>query len=221
MARGISEPVLHSHEFYTADLAAPFLLDLPRIGTFTLPGSGAGGGRPNYLNEKSALAVAEAAAVGAAVVTFRGQPAIQLPLPARRQRAAMLLEALAELAGGAKKALHYGDRTPALIALIPMAGGVNPLGFVVDGAEDDTGLEVRAAVLREELSAWQGQWEPPVRFGWRPGFRDVARKQFEADLADLVDTGQLTVDHPRLMLRGLAEEIRSGHRDAWFTDPDR
>jgi CRISPR-associated protein Cst2 len=102
-----------------------------------------------------------------------------------------------------------------------MAGGVNPLGFVVDGAEDGSGLEARAAVLREELTAWQGQWEPPVRFGWRPGFRDAARKQFEADLADLADAGQLVVEHPRTMLRGLAEEIRSGQRDAWFTDPER
>jgi CRISPR-associated protein Cst2 len=222
MSRGIAEPVLHSHEFYTADLAAPFLLDLPRIGTFTLPdASGRGRGKPNYLDEKSALAVADAAAAGAAVVRFRGQSAVQLPLPARRDRAGLLLEALGDLAGGAKQALHYGDHTPALIAVVPMAGGVNPLGFVVDGAEDGTGLEVRAGVLRQELAAWQGEWEAPVRFGWRPGFREVARKQFEADAADLADAGQVTLEHPRVMLRGLAEEIRSGRRDAWFTDPQR
>jgi CRISPR-associated protein Cst2 len=220
MSRGISEPVLHSHEFYTADLAAPFLLDLPRVGTFTLPGSGRqAGGKPNYLDEKSALDVADAAAAGASVVSFRGQSAVRLALPVRRHRAALLLEALAELAGGAKKALHYGDRTPALVAVVPMAGGVNPLGFVVDGAEDGSGLEVRARVLREELAAWQGHWEPPVRFGWRPGFRDLARKQFEADLTDLADQGMISVQHPRVMLRGLAEEIRSGSHDAWFADP--
>jgi CRISPR-associated protein Cst2 len=221
MSRGIGDPVLHSHEFYTADLAAPFLLDLPRIGTFTLPGPGGrGGGKPNYLDEKSALAVADAAAAGASVVGFRGQSAIQLPLPPRRHRAAILLEAMADLAGGAKNAMHYGDRTPALVAVVPMAGGVNPLGFVIDGAEDGSGLEVRAGVLRQELAAWQGQWEPPVRFGWRPGFHDLARKQFEADLGDL-DAGLISIGHPRAMLRGLAEEIRSGTRDAWFTDPER
>jgi CRISPR-associated protein Cst2 len=222
MSRVAGDPVTYWHEFYTADLAAPFLLDLPRIGTFTLPGAGRRGGigKPNYLDEKSALALADAVAAGARTVSFRGQSAIQLPLATRRQRAALLLDALAELAGGAKKALHYGDRTPALVAVVPMAGGVNPLGFVIDGAEDGSGLEARAAVLREELTAWQGQWEPPVRFGWRPGFRDLARKQFEADLADLADAGQLVVEHPRTMLRGMAEEIRSGQRDAWFTDPE-
>ncbi len=217
MSRGISEPVLHFHEFYTADLAAPFLLDLPRIGTFTLPEPGRTA-KPNYLDEKKALAIAAAISEGAKTVQFRGQTAVRLPLPTRRDRAAMLLEALAELCGGAKKALHYGDRTPALIAMVPMAGGVNPLGFIMDGAEDGSGLQIRASVLREELAAWKGEWEAPVRFGWRPGFHDRARKQFETDLADLADTGQVTVGHPRPVLRGLAAEIRDGQHDGWFED---
>jgi CRISPR-associated protein Cst2 len=210
--------VLHFHEFYTADLAAPFLLDLPRVGTFTLPGSGRVA-KPNYLDEKKALAIAAAISDGATTVTFRGQTAVRLPLSARRERVAALLEALAELAGGAKKALHYGDRTPALIAMVPMAGGVNPLGFLMDGAEDGSGLQVRASVLREELDAWHGQWEAPVRFGWRPGFHDRARKQFETDLADLADSGQVTIGHPRTVLRGLAADFRSGQHDGWFDDP--
>jgi CRISPR-associated protein Cst2 len=194
------------------------LLDLPRIGTFTLPQPGRAA-KPNYLDEKKALAIAAAISDGATTVTFRGQTAVRLPLPARRARAGMLLEALADLAGGAKKALHYGDRTPALIAMVPMAGGVNPLGFVVAGAEDGSGLRVRASVLRDELAAWQGQWEAPVRFGWRPGFHDQARKQFETDLADLADTGEVTVGHPRSVLRDLAAQIRGGQHDRWFDDP--
>lgn len=221
MARGVDDPVLHGHEFYTADLAAPFLLDMPRIGTFTLPGPG-GSGRANYLDEKSALAMAEAVRAGATTVSdFRGYPAIRLPLETRRERVALLLEALAELTGGAKKALHYGDRTPALVATVPMRGGVNPLGFVVDGAEDGSGLQVRPDVLREELSAWDGEWEAPVRFGWRPGFREEIRRRFEKGLGDLADSAQVSIDHPRSMLRALAAEIRAGVHDAWFDDADR
>lgn len=98
---------------------------------------------------------------------------------------------------------------------------MNPLGFVIDGAEDGSGLEVRGAALRQELQAWEGEWEAPVRVGWRPGFRDQLRKQFEADLGDLIDAGQVTVVHPRTMLRALAQEIRGGTRDAWFDDPPR
>ncbi len=218
MSRGIPEPVLHAHQFYTADLAAPFLLDVPRVGTFTLPGAN-GAGRPNYLDEKSALSFAEAAQAGATTHTFRGHGAVRLPLATRRERVALLAEALAELAGGAKKALHYGDRTPALIAIVPMAGGVNPLGFVVDGAEDGTGLQVRGDVLREELAAWDGEWEAPVLVGWRPGFRDTLRKQFEAELADDIADGRVVVDHPRTMLLALAARIRSGQHDTWFDDP--
>jgi len=221
MSRGVSDPVLHAHEFYTADLAAPFLLDLPRIGTFTLPDK-SGAGKPNYLDPETARNAADAIAAGAERTgDFRGQQALRLPLEQRRERAAILLEALADLAGGAKKALHYGDRTPALIAVVPMAGGVNPLGFVIDGAEDGSGLEVRSGALRAELEAWQGEWEPPVRFGWRPGFREQMRTQFEAGLGDLIGQGQVTIDHPRTALRTLADEIRSGTRDAWFDDPKR
>lgn len=215
MSRGIETPVRHDHEFYTADLAAPFLLDLPRIGTFTLPDK-SGAGKPNYLNES-----ANAIEAGAVMTRFRDQQALRLPLDLRRERAAILLEAMADLAGGAKKALHYGDRTPALIAVVPMAGGVNPLGFVIDGAEDGSGLQVRSGALREELGAWQGEWEAPVRFGWRPGFREQLRKEFEAGLGDFIDQGQVTVGHPRTMLRALAAEIRDGRHDAWFDDPKR
>lgn len=220
MARDIDEPVLHSHEFYTADLAAPFLIDLPRIGTFTLP-TAKGSGKANYLTQEAAMQVADAIDVGAELVTFRGQPAVRLPLTVRRERAALLLEALAEIAGGAKKGLHYGDRTPTLLMLVAMDGGVNPLEFTVSGAEDGSGLQVRGDILHAELTAWEGRWEAPVRVGWRPGFKEVARKQFEADLAEEIDAGNVLVDHPRTILRALAAELRAGAHDAWFDDPAR
>lgn len=220
MARGIDEPVLHSHEFYTADLAAPFLLDLPRIGTFTLF-TARGAGKANYLTQEAALRAADAVSAGAEPVTFRGQPAVRLPLDTRRQRAALLLEALAEIAGGAKKGLHYGDRTPALLMLLTMDGGVNPLEFTISGADDGSGLQVRAKLLRAELEAWDGHWQPPVRVGWRPGYKEITRKQFEADLTAEIDAGEVLVDHPRTMLRTLAAEVRDGTHDAWFDDPAR
>jgi CRISPR-associated protein Cst2 len=217
MSRGIGEPVLHEHQFFTADLAAPFLLDLSRVGTFTLPGQ-SGLGRPNYLDGKTALKAAEAVRIGATSLSFRGQTAIRLPLETRRERVALLLEALAELTGGAKKTLHYGDRIPALVALVPMSGGVNPLGFVINGAEDGSGLRVQADVLRDELAAWDGEWEPPVRFGWRPGFRGSLRAEFVKDLSALGMHERVTIEHPRTMLRGLAAEIRAGDHEAWFED---
>ncbi|MGH3909380.1 MAG: type I-B CRISPR-associated protein Cas7/Cst2/DevR, partial [Pseudonocardiaceae bacterium] len=43
MSRGFNageNPVLHEHEHYSADLAGDVLLDLPRVGTFEMGGSG-------------------------------------------------------------------------------------------------------------------------------------------------------------------------------------
>lgn len=219
MSRGVSEPVLHGHEFYTADLAAPFLLDMPRIGTFTLPNSN-GVGRPNYLDENQALQLAEAAKVGATATTFRDQPAVRLPVEERRSRAAILLEALAHLSGGAKQALHYGDRVPSLIVMVPFKGGINPLAHCLDG-EDGMGVRLRGDVLRRELEAWDGEWEAPVRVGWRPGFRDVMREDFEKECAEEIEAGTIVVDHPRTILRTLAADMREGRLDAWFDDPAR
>ncbi|MCS0639187.1 type I-B CRISPR-associated protein Cas7/Cst2/DevR [Streptomyces sp. LP05-1] len=215
MARGVDQPVLHGHEFYTADLAAPFLLDLPRIGTFTLPSS-TGVGRPNYLTKEQALQVSGAVQQGAQEVEFRGQGAVRLPIEARRDRAARLLEALAQLSGGAKQALHYGDRVPSLLFLVPFKGGVNPLANCV-GWEPGAGLRVRGDVLLDELAAWDGEWEAPVRVGWRPGFRDEAREEFIRQVKG--KESQVVIDHPRTVLRSLADELRAGEYDAWFEDP--
>ncbi len=217
MSRGVTEPVLHGHEFYTADLAAPLLLDLPRIGTFTLPNAD-GVGRPNYLSEEQALQVAGAAAVGGVATRFRDQAAVRLPLEERRRRAALLLEALAHLSGGAKQALHYGDRVPSVLILVPFKGGINPLANVVD-SEVDSGVRVRGDVLLKELEAWSGEWEAPVRIGWRPGFRDQAREAFEKQCAKELADGTMVIDHPRTILLGLASELRDGRLDTWFDDP--
>lgn len=219
MARGVDDPVLHGHEFYTADLATPFLLDVPRIGTFTLPDD-KGVGRPNYLSQEQALQLAAATKAGAEPATFRDQPAVRLPIKERRARAALLLEALAHLSGGAKQALHYGDRVPSLIVLVPFKGGINPLANCVDG-EEGTGLRVRGDVLRQELDAWQGEWERPVRIGWRPGFRDEVRADFEKECAAEIADGTIVIDHPRTTLRALAAELRAGDLDSWFDDPAR
>jgi CRISPR-associated protein Cst2 len=203
------DPVIHEHEFYTADLVAPFLLDVAHVGVFTV----GAGGRHNYLDAQQAGHLKDG---HVEQVPFRGRQALALPLPERRRRVAALLEALAELAGGAKRALHYGDRVPALVVMVPMAGGVNPLGSVVASRSDGSGLAVRGDVLAAELSAYAGEWSPPVVVGWRPGWREELRDGFEADIAHLISDGVLRIDHPRSALRQLAEEIQTGVYDGWF-----
>jgi CRISPR-associated protein Cst2 len=97
-----------------------------------------------------------------------------------------------------------------------MAGGLNPLGSVIAGNADGSGLAVRGDVLASELAAYEGEWSPPVVVGWRPGWREDLRVGFEADVAHLVTDGALRIGHPRSALRQVADEVEAGSFDAWF-----
>ena len=212
MSRGFAagdHPVIHEHQLYSAELAADILLDLPRVGVFELD---AGGLRRNL----TPAAADAAAQEGAEEAEFRGVRCLRLPLPERRRRAAVLLRALAEVRGGAKKALHYGERAPALVLLAPVKGGNNPFTRVL--AADAGKAVFDSGVLREEVAAWADELDGPLQIGWAPGFlgdqREVARKE----LADLVSAGMVSIDHPRVVLHGLARQIEAGDSDSWFAD---
>lgn len=224
MTRGFAageSPVIHEHEHYTAELAGDVLLDLPRVGTFSTDGSG-------LRIALTAQAATEARATGAVEATLRGQTCLQLPLAERRRRVAVLLRTLAAVRGGAKKALHYGDRSPALILLAPIRGGINPFTRVVAarpvGDSSDSGRRqlttiLDTDVLAEEISAWADQLDGAVQIGWAPGFLGDQRDKARVELAELLDSGRLVIDHPRRVLTGLAEAIDAGRHDAWFQDP--
>ena len=212
MSRGFSagdNPVIHEHQLYTAELAADVLLDLPRVGTFELDASGL---RRNFPE----AATRDAVHAGAEEVEFRGVRSVRLPLLERRRRVAAILRTLAEMRGGAKKALHYGERAPAFVLLAPLKGGNNPFTRVL--APRGARAVFDADVLREELSAWAGELDGPVLLAWAPGFlgdqREVARKE----LGDLLSAGTIVIDHPRVLLRGLADQIEAGETDGWFAD---
>ncbi|MFJ5307437.1 type I-B CRISPR-associated protein Cas7/Cst2/DevR [Streptomyces sp. NPDC088350] len=212
MTRGFAaddSPVIHEHEFYTAVCAGDINLDLPRVGTFETDGQGI----------RIALfpqAAEEAAAAGATEATFRGVSALVLNIAERRRRAALVLRTLAALRGGAKPASHYGDRTPALILLAPMKGGVNPFTRVL--VNKDGKPAFAADTLAEEIAAWHDELDGPVRIGWAPGFLGDQRDRARRDLAALISAGTVVIDHPRTILNGLAQEIEDGTHDAWFED---
>lgn len=212
MTRGFAagaQPVIHQHQFYTAELAGDLLLDLPRVGVFEVDGSG-------VKIALTAAAAKEAEAAGAEPTTLRNVKALRLPLAERRRRVAVLLRALAALRGGAKRALHYGDRTPALVLLAPVKGGVNPFTRVL-GAKDGR-TTFRTDVLLEEMSAWADELVGPVMIGWAPGFLGDQRDRARRELATLIDEGTIVIDHPRLLLIQLADRIVSGELDSWFDD---
>lgn len=214
MSRGFGaneNPVLHQHEFYTADVSADWLIDVGHIGVFTLGGAGH---RTNLTPQQAK----EAKEGGAGALSFRGIEAVALPVEVRRDRLAALLEAMAATRGGAKQALHYGDRAPALLIAAPMRGGVNPFGRVI--GSDDGRTVFRPEVLLAELSAWEDELAGPVQVGWAPGYLDDERGRAQSALATQIAEGSVVIDHPRTMLRTLAEKIRTGAHDEWFATPE-
>ncbi|MFY1686179.1 type I-B CRISPR-associated protein Cas7/Cst2/DevR [Micromonospora sp. WMMD730] len=215
MSRGFGageNPVIHGHEFYTAELAGDLLLDLPRVGVFETDASGL------KVALTSAGAV-EAREDGAEPTEFRDAQALRLPLDERRRRVALLLRTLAAVRGGAKQSLHYGDRAPALMVLAPVKGGVNPFTRVL--AAQDRHTVFRADVLREEIGAWADELDGPVLLGWAPGFLGDQRERVRRELADLIEGGQVVFGHPRSLLNALGDEFARGAHDAWFEDAKR
>ncbi|MGW7055126.1 type I-B CRISPR-associated protein Cas7/Cst2/DevR [Streptomyces sp. NPDC054887] len=212
MSRGFTageNPVIHEHEFYTAVCAGDIALDLPRVGTFETDGQG-------IRIALYAKAAEEAAENDATTATFRGTTSLVLDIAERRRRAALVLRTLAVLRGGAKPASHYGDRTPALVLLAPMKGGVNPFTRILTNKDGKPAFATDT--LREELAAWRDELDGPVRIGWAPGFLGDQRDRVRRDLDELITAGTVFIDHPRTILNGLAQEIEGGQHDDWFED---
>jgi CRISPR-associated protein Cst2 len=213
MSRGFpaeAHPVLHEHEHYSAELAGDILLDLPRVGTFEQEGGG-------LRRALRADAAAEALTAGSRETQFRDVASIRLPMPERRRRVTVLLRTLAEVRGGAQRAMHYGDRSPAFVLLAPLKGGNNPFTRVLTAP--DAQVRFDQDTFAEELSAWAGELDGPVLIGWSPGFLGDQREQARRAFADQVSGGQLVIDHPRTVLRSLADQIEAGQHDQWFEDP--
>lgn len=213
MSRGFpadAHPVIHEHEHYSAELAGDILLDLPRVGTFEQEGGG-------LRRALRADAAAEALTAGARETRFRDIASIQLPLPERRRRVAVLLRTLAEVRGGAQRAMHYGDRSPAFVLLAPLKGGNNPFTRVLTAPNSHVRFD--QDTFTEELSAWAGELDGPVLIGWSPGFLGDQREQARRALADQISGGRLIIDHPRTVLRSLADQVEAGRHDRWFEDP--
>lgn len=66
--------------------------------------------------------------------------------------------------------------------------------------------------------AWGDELDGPTQLGWAPGFLGDQRELARKELADLVTAGTMVIDHPRVVLQGLARQIEAGDSDDWFAD---
>ncbi|MET8021385.1 type I-B CRISPR-associated protein Cas7/Cst2/DevR [Streptomyces decoyicus] len=212
MNRGLptgANPILHEHEFYTAALQGDLRLDLQRIGFFEQQGKV----RKAALSDE---AVQEALQAGATEATRRGTAGVLLPLEERRRRTAVLLRTIAAMHGGASSAAHFGDRTPALILLASVRGGNQPFTRILSVVDHE--IRFNSATLREEMNAWSDVIDGPVRLGWAPSFLEDQREIAREELSGLLKDERLIIDHPRVILSQLADEIVTGRYDTWFQD---
>ncbi|MFE1395085.1 type I-B CRISPR-associated protein Cas7/Cst2/DevR [Nocardiopsis alba] len=205
-----ADPVIHEHEHYTSEMAGDMLLDLPRVGTFEQDGGG-------LRRALAPDATKEAIEAGAGEYVLRDVGSLRLSIEERRRRAAVLLRTLVQVQGGAKRALHYGERSPSFVLLAPLKGGNNPFTRVL--ANGPQGAIFDTDVLQEEMRAWADELDGPVHIGWAPGFLGDQREQAREDLAEHIAGGRVVIDHPRIVLGALAKEIEAGQRDDWFEDP--
>ena len=65
------------------------------------------------------------------------------------------------------------------------------------------------------LASWTG----PVLIGWSPGFLGDQREQARRALADQISGGRLVIDHPRTVLRSLADQVEAGQNDRVVRGP--
>ena len=205
MSRHDGDPVPHSHQFYRAVLKGQLSLDLGRAGVFTYT-SKAG----NMNLDDTRRQEAEAAGLE----HLAEQKTYRLSREQRAERLATLVAGLAELQGGAKQALHYTDVSPAVAILVVTRGGNNPFQYVV-GEGERGAPRVNVAALKEAAVAWKDQLLSGLYVGWATGFYDAERDRLRAALVELQTEHGLTfvLDHPRTVLRQLADDLRDVSRD--------
>jgi len=210
MARAEGDPVPHEHQFYRAQLKAPFGIDLTAAGTFF------SSKRVGYKNiDKNRIESAKKA--GATEMKVRGFDALRLPIAIRRERVAMLLRAIGRLEGGAKQTLHLTDTAPSALILAVCKSGNQP--FLRSFGEGDRGTTVfREDVFEEALRVFADDLQGDVYVGWSKGFLDAERAKLDALVADQARRhGRIVhVGHPREMADKLAAAFASDSAGAWF-----
>lgn len=214
MSRHDGDPVPHEHQFYRAILKGLFSLNLGAVGTFSYAQRS---GYRNLDDNRIAQAVEAGLEHGEREKSYR------LPVDQRARRVAALLRGLALVSGGAKQAIHYTDVTPTIILAAVFKGGNDPLQYVV-GAGPDGQPRVHADALREMIRVWGDQILSPLYVGWVRGFHDDQRAALEKELADLAADGtlrqppiQYRLDHPRVVLAGLAEDFTAEPGTQWLS----
>lgn len=201
MSRHEGDPVPHEHQFYRATLKGLLSLDLGAAGTFTYKQ------KTGYRNLDDTR---QQQAATAGLTHLEEQKAYQLSPEERLQRIAALLDALAQLEGGAKQTIHYTDVAPPLVIFAATKGGNHIFGHVV-GADKKGQPTLKTAALAETLTVFADEILSDVYIGWTQGYLDDERAQFETWAAD---QPRIRLSHPRQAFQALRKALQNN--PAWL-----
>lgn len=208
MSRQDGDPVPHEHEFYRAHLQGLFSLDLTSVGTFFDTEKV---GYKNLDNNRRKAAQES----NCQEVMVRKQKAWQLPLKDRGQRAATLIEGIAQLDGGAKQALHYTDVSPSVVFAAITRNGNHPFYRVFKSSKTYQ-TELHLEALEEILQVYQEDFLSDIYIGWAKGFLDAERSRLEKFLSENHITINIRLGHPKQMLHQLSNDLMQEKNAGWY-----
>jgi CRISPR-associated protein Cst2 len=201
MARQDDFPVIHQHEFYRTALVGLFSIDLRMLGRFYHIS------RTGYKHLDS---VRRKLAEERKLETYDEGKAYQLSLEERKVRLKQLLRGLAQIAGGAKLALHYTDVTPRLLMLAVANGGNHLFGTAVT-AVDRTGLpKINDQALTQVAKVYKASLLSDFHIGLAHGYMDDQRATLSGALKairGLPESATIEVPHPVEAIDNLLAEL--------------
>lgn len=195
MARQEEDPVPFEHHFYRATLNSLFSLDLNMAGKFYYRR------RSGYQNLDG---VRRQLAEERGLEHIEAEKAFRLPQADRIKRARSLVTALGLLQGGAKRALHYTDVTPAVTICAVTSGGNHPFNYLF--TESRGALRFDTEVFKAAVLDCRDRILSPIHIGWKHGYAQELRQQVQALQVDGV---QIEFATPSASLKALAQWLET------------
>lgn len=205
MARHEGDPVPHVHQFYRATLQALYSLDLHAVGTFHYMQRT---GYRNLDDERVALAKEQD------LQLVEDEKAYRLSAEQRLQRVQTLLDAMAQIEGGAKQTLHYTDVAPVATISAVTRGGNHIFAHVFGTDRHDQPI-VQLDALEEALTVHEDDILSPIYVGWVSGYRDEERIKLTTWAQESAWSDRMVIDHPRTTYARLVSDMAES-ADEWM-----
>jgi len=208
MTRQNGDPVPHEHEFYRAHLQGLLSIDLTSAGTFYDTERVGIKNMDSHRRDAAKMAGCEERKV-------RGRRAWRLPIEQRQGRVSALLNALANLDGGAKQALHSTDLTPAIVLLAVVKHDNNPFYRVLGASKSHETIFHRQA-WDEVTSVFADDVLSDVYFGWAQNFIEPERQKAEQSIGASPLAKRIRWQHPVQAIRAMADAAGRADSRSWY-----